>query len=139
MKHHENKKHSYTSPQKTQTSIVNYTNQKKMNSNPTPPRTAINRAYKAIADQAIASPPKPPSLSNNPYQLLVDVEELSDNDKDNVTHEIDNVEGMERDNDQDLSSELPLPSSGKLLLSRKAQQTLRKICSLRKNLLDDRL
>jgi hypothetical protein len=138
MKYHENKKRSYTSPRITQTSIVNYTNQKKMNSNPTPPRTAINRAYKAIADQAIASPPKPPSLSNNPYQLLVDVEELSDNNKDNVTHEIENVEGMERDNDQ-LSSEPPSPSSRKLLLSRKAQQTLRKIRSLRKNLLDDPL
>jgi len=110
-----------------------------MSSNPNPPRTAIDRAYKAIANQAIASPPKPPSLSNNPYQLLADVEELSDNDKYNVTHEIKNVEGMERDNDQDLSSEPSSPSSGKLLLSRKAQQTFRKICSLQKNLLDDSL
>lgn len=67
-----NKKWNYTSPQKMQTSIVAYTNQKaqkKLNSNHTPPSSAIERSQAAI--MGLYSPPNAPKvLSNNPYKAL---------------------------------------------------------------------
>jgi hypothetical protein len=58
-----------------QTSIVScLTNQKKkQNSNITPPRTAVERSFKAItAPPILTSPQKNTALANNPYRLLAD-------------------------------------------------------------------
>jgi hypothetical protein len=72
-----NKKRNYVSPQKTQQSIVAYASTaqkqtKKLNSNATPPRTAIECSYAAIS--GLKSPPpvqnKTLELSNNPYHSL---------------------------------------------------------------------
>jgi hypothetical protein len=138
MKQIETKKRNYASPQKLQTSIAHYTNQKKMNNKPTPPRTAIDRAYKAITNQSLISPPKAHPLSNNSYKLLADAEE----DTPNHTHPQEDPHSIsgnsletDQETDEDGSSVTSTPLS-KLSLSRKAQQTLRKIRSIRKVLMD---
>ena len=81
-----NKKKNYASPQKTQQSIVTYTNQKqtkKLNSNHTPPRpkSAIKGAALAITGRQ--SPPawdKRPELSNNTYHSLQSLAEEEEED-----------------------------------------------------------
>ena len=148
MKQIETKKRNYASPQKLQTSIDHYTNQKKMNNKPTPPRTAIDRAYKAITNQPLISPPKAHPLSNNLYKLLADVEEETRNhiQPQDYLHCISgNSHGIsgtsletEQETDEDGSSVTSNPLSN-LPLSRKAQLTLRKIRSIRKVLTDNSL
>jgi len=148
MKQIETKKRNYASPQKLQTSIEHYTNQKKMNNKPTPPRTAIDRAYKAFTNQPLISPPKAHPLSNNPYKLLADVEEETPNhiQPQDYLHGISgNSHGIsgtsletEQETDEDGSSVTSNPLSN-LPLSRKAQLTLRKIRSIRKVLTDNSL
>ena len=138
MKPSENKKQNYASPQKTQTSIVTYTNQKKINNNPTPPRTAIERSYNAILSQTPCSPLKAGGLSNNPYRLL------ADNNEEHEETELDTTQASEisedqASNDLDSKSDASLKPPEKCLLSRKAQQTIRKIRSLRKALMDTSL
>jgi hypothetical protein len=141
MKQIETKKQNYASPQKLQTSIAHYTNQKKLNSKPTPPRTAIDRAYKAITDQSLIPPPKAHTLHNNPYKLLADTEEEP---MDNGQHPEESLSvtgnSLEtaQETDEDGSSTTSTSPSN-LLLSKKAQQTLRKIRSLRKVLMDNSL
>jgi hypothetical protein len=112
-----------------------------MNNKPTPPRTAINRAYKAITNQSLISPPKAHPLSNNPYKLLADAEE----DTLNHTHPQEDLHGIsgnphslsgnsletDQETDEDGSSVTSNPLS-KLPLSRKAQLTLRKFVLLEK-------
>ena len=147
MKAADNKKRNFASPQKTQTSIVTYTNQKKINSNPTAPRTAIERSLKAITSQSITSPPKMGTLSNNPYHLLVDTEAEPEETKNESPQDWDVsgsvhtpalIQGTTNLNDDsDSLSGTPLSSSEKTQLSRKAQQTLCKIRLLRRALLDD--
>jgi len=148
MKQIETKKRNYASPQKLQTSIDHYTNQKKMNNKPTPPRTAIDRAYKAITNQPLISPPKAHPLSNNPYKLLADAEEETPNhtQPQDYLHGISgnspSVPGTsletEQETDEDGASVSSSPLSN-LLLSRKAQLTLHKIRSIRKVLTDNSL
>jgi hypothetical protein len=132
-----NKKRNYTSPQKTQTSIVGF--QKKLNNNTTPPRTAINHSLIAItASQVPSTPPSKSPLSNNPYRLLVEQGEpleLSEETSQRITNRDTDPKGSE-------TSALPAPMDGfssteKVLLSRKAQHALRKIRSIRKVLMDN--
>jgi len=168
MQNSENKKRSHTSPQKTQTSIINYANQKKMNSNPTSPRTAIDRSCKAILDQAIKSPPESLALSNNPYQLLADEGEIEDQDDQRIpkektselmsqggnsiatnttqatsestmtAHSADDNNKASQEVDQEATSH-ESDSPNRTLLSRKALQALRTIKSLQKALADTSL
>jgi hypothetical protein len=85
------KKRNYISPQKNQTSIIAYTNQKsqkKINNNATPPRSALERSQAAIL--GINSPPTATKLaiSNNPYQALSedDEEEVEDQEDTRTAH-----------------------------------------------------
>jgi hypothetical protein len=147
MKAADNKKRNYASPQKTQISIVTYKNQKKINSNPTPPRTAIERSLKAITSQSITSPPKMGTLSNKPYHLLANTEVEPKETKNESPQDWDvfgpahtpaSIQGTTNLNDDsDSLSGTSLSSSEKTQLSRKAQQTLRKIRLHRRALLDD--
>lgn len=133
------KKRNYISPQKTQTSIVAFSNtQKKQNSSITPPRTAIERSLKAItAGPTPSSPPKTLILSNNPYKLLADQEDSTNTSS--GSQEMYSSEASTKGVDTDgvsVSSE-GLSSPEKALLSRKAQQALRKIRSARRVLMDN--
>jgi hypothetical protein len=85
------KKRNYISPQKTQTSIIAYTNQisqiaqKKINSNITPPRSVLQCSQEAIL--GLRSPPatnKNLVLSNNPYEAL---SQEDDEDDENISEE----------------------------------------------------
>jgi len=119
-----------------------------VNNKPTPPRTAIDRAYKALTNQSLISPPKAHPLSNNPYKLLADAEE----DTLNHTHPQEDLNGIsenphsisgnsletDQETDEDGSSVTSNPLS-KLPLSRKAQLTIRKLRSIRKVLTDNSL
>jgi len=112
-----------------------------MNNKPFPPRTAIDRAYKAITNQSLISPPKAHPLSNNPYKLLADAEEDTPNhtQPQEDPHSISgNSLETDQETDEDGSSVTSNPLS-KLPLSRKAQLTLRKIRSIRKLLTDNSL
>jgi hypothetical protein len=132
-KQSENKKRNYTSHQKLQSSIVSYTNQKKLNSNPTPPRTGLDRAFQAITDSTLKSPPKAQLRSNNPYNLLAetkedDLEEFDESTED-LTNESEDSSRVVKTTEADADSSIT-NSPSKLLLSRKAQQTLKKIKSI---------
>jgi hypothetical protein len=156
------RKKTHISPQKTQTSIVVYSStQKKVINNVTPPRTALDRSLIAIMAAATgsqgnspSSPPKNYMLSNNPYQLLADHEDLeaeNDNDKkEAVLHQnmddkdvsskvqdMGNSSPAEDDLEDDSESSAGILSIEKSLLSRKAQQVLRRIRHTRKLLLDN--
>jgi len=130
----------YPSPQKLQTSIVSYSNQKKLNSNPTPPRTALDRAFQAITDSTWKSPPKAQLRSNNPYNLPAETEEDDPEEFDDSTEDLTNasedssrvVKTTEADADSPITN-----SPNKLLMSRKAQQTLKKIKFIRRVLMDN--
>lgn len=132
-------KRNYISLQKTQKSIVAFSNQKKQNSNITPLRTAIEWSVRAItAPQNPKSPPKNLALSNNPYKLLADQEESADADV-SITQEIETNEAFSKAIDVEgvsVSSE-GLSSPEKVLFSRKAQQALHKIRSARRVLMDN--
>jgi hypothetical protein len=70
-----NKKRNYSSPQKTQTTIVAFTNQKasqkKLNSNHTPQRSALSRSQEAMLGlKSPRSTGKDLALSNNPFNAL---------------------------------------------------------------------
>ena len=130
----------YPSPQKLQTSIVSYSNHKKLNSNPTLPRTALDRAFQAITDSTWKSPPKAQLRSNNPYNLPAETGEDDPDEFDDSTEDLTNesevssrvVKSTEAETDSTITN---LPS--KLLLSKKAQQTLKKIKSIRRVLMDN--
>jgi hypothetical protein len=159
-----NKKRNYISPQKTQTSIVAFTNQKapqkKINNNTTPPRlvSALSRSQKAIL--GIRSPPAPNknlAISNNPYKAL-----SQEDDEDEVNTEDDALQmtqassttkgdmGSDKSVDRENASCLTLDrtdetastssttisSHEKVLLSRKAQAALRKLRAAQKKLTD---
>jgi hypothetical protein len=109
-----------------------------MNNKPFPPRTAIDRAYKAITNQSLISPPKAHPLSNNSYKLLADAEEDTPNhthpqeDPHSISGNHHSISGnsleTDQETDEDGSSVTSTPLS-KLSLSRKTQLTLRKIRS----------
>jgi len=118
MKQTETKKRNYATPQKLQTSIAHYTNQKKMNNKPTPPRTAIE----AITNQSLISPPKAHPLSNNPYKLLADAEEDTPNHT-QPQEDPHSISGNSLETDQETDedgSSVTSTSLSKLSLSRKA-------------------
>jgi hypothetical protein len=148
------KKRNYTSPQKTQTSIIADTNQKaqkKLNSNTTPPRSALQRAQEAIL--GFSSPlaaNKNMALGNNPYDTL----SQDDNDEEKSPVEslgmnqelgsppkgahLDNASSLasEKTDDTVSTSSMTIFFQEKVLLSRKAQQALRKLRLARKALTD---
>jgi hypothetical protein len=159
-----NKKRNYISPQKAQTSIVAFINQKapqkKINNNTTPPRlvSALSRSQKAIL--GIRSPPAPNknlAISNNPYEAL-----SQEDDEDEVNTEDDALQmtqassttkgdmGSDKSIDRENASCLTLDrtdetastssttisSHEKVLLSRKAQAALRKLRAAQKKLTD---
>ena len=147
-----NKNRNYASPQKTQQSIVTYTNQKqtkKLNSNHTPPRpkSAIKGAALAITGRQ--SPPawdKRPELSNNTYHSLQSLAEEEEEDpqtmiETNQKPQEDNDFCAKEDGTEEDSTATPdtpdqqnlISSTEKVLLSRKAQQALRKLRSARKD------
>jgi len=149
------KKRNYASPQKTQTSIAAYTNQKsqkKLNNNITPTRTAITRSQEAIL--GLKSPPnanKNLTLSNNPYSALsLEEDDLeSSQESPSETGILQEPNRLLKGTDTDTvstktstktveteSSNTSLSSQEKVLLSRKTQQALRKLRSARKALTD---
>jgi hypothetical protein len=145
MKPISNKKRNYGSPQKTQTSIVScLTNQKKQNSNITPPRTAVEHAFQAITAPPISSHQhKNGALANNPYWLLADNTDPDEHEETTLTclepyeEEILNRRTHAQNEDEQADSlSIDGSSPERQLLSRRAQQTLRKIRSIKKDLLD---
>jgi hypothetical protein len=130
----------YPSPQTLQTSIVSYSNHKKLNSNPTLPRTALDRAFQAITDSTWKSPSKAQLRSNNPYNLPAETEEDDPDEFDDSTEDLTNESEVsarvEKSTAADTDSTIT-NSPSKLLLSRKAQQTLKKIKSIRRVLMDN--
>jgi hypothetical protein len=71
------RKRNYASPQKTQTSIISYNLQKKVNHNPTPDRPLM-RSFNAITGSSrtsLSPPHQQLKLSNNPFNPLSDQEE----------------------------------------------------------------
>jgi hypothetical protein len=145
-----NKKRNYTSPQKTQTSIVTFTNQnappKKFNSNHTPQRSSLSRSQEAI--MRISSPPNISmklALSNNPYKALLQEEEEEEllESLVGVNQEVSPNTGEDltasskiRNTEEIASSSINISSPEKVLLSKKAQQALRKLKIARKALTD---
>jgi hypothetical protein len=148
-----NKKRNYTSPQKTQTSIVTFTNQnappKKFNSNHTPQRSSLSRSQEAI--MRISSPPNISmklALSNNPYKALLQDEEEEEEEElleslVRVNQEVSPNTGEDltasskiRNTEEIASSSITISSPEKVLLSKKAQQALRKLKIARKALTD---
>ena len=152
------KKRNYISPQKTQTSIVAYTNQisqtaqKKVNSNITPPRSALQRSQEAIL--SLSSPPATTQdlvLSNNPYEALSQEDDEEDESISEVHlgRDIDSWSSPKRADQDSASISTPdrtdetastssttISSQEKVLLSRKALQALRKLRLARKALID---
>lgn len=108
------KKRNITSPSKTQTSITSFsltasTQKKKFNNNPTPPRTAVERAMSSILPlEHPKTPPRlltlekspvdetteDPRLVNNPYKKLADGD-----DEDETLNLVEDNEQKSRDND----------------------------------------
>jgi hypothetical protein len=159
-----NKKRNYISPQKTQTFIVAFTNQKapqkKINNNTTPPRlvSALSRSKKAIL--GIRSPPTPNknlATSNNPYEALSqedDEDEVNTGDDalqmtqassitkgdmgSDKSAERENASYMtpDRTDETASTSSTTISSQEKVLLSRKAQAALRKLRAAQKMLTD---
>jgi hypothetical protein len=141
------RKRNFTSPQKTQASIVVFTNQKaqvqkKHNSNITAPRSAIERSQTAIL--GIRSLPQAnKSTSNNPYHALsLNAEEDDEQGPEDIIAE-EKPQAMNSEEESSLKEEdvesLETESSTpeRKLLSKKARQTLRKIRSLKKVLMDN--
>jgi len=152
------KKRNYTSPQKTQTSIIAYTNQisqiaqKKINSNITPPRSVLQCSQEAIL--GLRSPPatnKNLVLSNNPYEAL---SQEDDEDDENISEEPlgrntdsrSSTKGADQDSasistpdrtkETASFSSTTISSQEKVLLSHKALQALGKLRLARKALID---
>ncbi len=139
------KKRNDASPQKSQTSIVIYTNQKaqvqkKQNSNITPPRSAIERSQTAIL--GIRFPPQAnKSTSNNPYHTLsLDTEEddeqgpediIAENKPQAMNSEEESSIKEDAEDVESLETESSTPE--RKSLSKKAQQMLRKIRSIKKS------
>ncbi len=152
------KKRNYISPQKTQMSIVAYTNQisqtaqKKVNSNITPPRSALQRSQEAIL--GLSSPPatnKNLVLSNNPYEALSQEDDKDDESISEVPlgRNIDSrssskradqdstsISTPERTDETASTSSTTISSQEKVLLSHKALQALGKLRLARKALID---
>jgi len=155
--HSATRKQNFASPQKTQTYIVAFSsNQKKQNSNATPPRTTVEHSYKAItasgtSDSNLISPPKNKNLmlSNNPYQLLADSEEPEPEEEPGNPLEEESRTSQDMDkgeessppseamNDNGSVSSAGISPTEKPLLSRKAQQVLRRLKAARKLLMDN--
>jgi len=147
------KKRNFASPQKTQTSIVNYSKQKRVNNNATPERSALNRSFTAItSDKTIKSPPsnlKTSKNSNNPFAPLEDNENGDEDDEDDDPQdEEENSQQTEplTDDATETSSttkeidSTPIISAQEMkLLPKKAQQALRKFRLARKILMDNSL
>jgi len=142
-----NKKRNYTSPQKTQTSIVTFTNQnapqKKFNSNHTPQRSAISRSQELIL--GLTSPPhsgKNLALSNNPFNVLSqEEEEEEDNSRSSVgmSQEVcvpDTASLKTGDTVETEPSSITISSAEQALLSIRAQQALKKLRLAKKALTD---
>jgi hypothetical protein len=142
-----NKKRNYTSPQKTQTSIVTFTNQnapqKKINSNHTPQRSAISRSQELIL--GLTTPPnagKNLALSNNPFNALSQEEaEEEDTSRSSVgmSQEVadpDTASFKTGDTEETEPSSTTISSAEQALLSKRAQQALRKL-RLARNALTD--
>jgi hypothetical protein len=146
MKPLSNKKRNYCSPQKTQTSIVSWLkNQKKQNSNITPPQTAVERSFQAITAPPIpTSPQKNGALANNPYRLLADQTDPGEPEKTMLMSvklyekETQNKGTQAQDEVGEVNSlSIEGRSPERKRLSHKAQQTLRKIRAIKKDLLDN--
>jgi hypothetical protein len=142
-----NKKRNYTSPQKTQTSIVTFTNQnapqKKFNSNHTPQRSAISRSQELIL--GLTSPPnagKNLALSNNPFNVLSQEEEEEEDISRSLvgmSKEVadpDTASFKTGDTEETEPSSTTISSAEQALLSKRAQQALRKL-RLARNALTD--
>jgi hypothetical protein len=154
------KKRNITSPSKTQTSITSFsssasTQNKKSNNNPTPPRTAVDRAMTSIMPSE--HPKMPPRLltlekspvnetagdsrlANNPYKTLADgddeeeilnlFEDKEQTSRDKVKETL-NTPGNVHDEEEPIIND-----QEKIILSNKAQQALRKLRTAKRALLD---
>jgi len=118
---------------------------KKQNNNITPPRSAIARSQAAIL--GIKSPPAANKLAidNNPYSALTQGEEDEEEQdveipdpEENKTRKMTNEKATQQEGTEETASHLTEGSSPeRKLLTKKAQQTLRKIRSLKNLLLDN--
>jgi len=140
------RKRTFVSPQKTQISITSFSKQKKQNKSPTPERSALSRSYNAITamGHTINSPPSPLKLSNNPFTPLAEddnEDEISDNTTGESQQSTPSITETDIDSHSTLNSSTNslITSPEKKLLSRKAQQALRKIRTVKKALMDNSL
>jgi hypothetical protein len=129
------------------------TQNKKFNNNPTPPRTAVERAMSSILPlEHPKTPPRlltlekspvdetteDPRLVNNPYKKLADGDDedetlnlVEDNEQKSRDNEIFNTSGNGQDDEEPIIND-----QEKIILSRKAQQALRKLKVAKRALLD---
>jgi hypothetical protein len=129
MSQNSTRKRNLASPQKSQTTIVAFSvNKKKQNGNPTPPITALDRSILAIT-AGVASTPKKKALSNNPYHLLADQE---DND-------VCTPDSKAKEHAHELEKRKLSVNEADSVSTRGAQYTLRKIRFLKKALADNSL
>jgi hypothetical protein len=104
----------------------------------------VERSFKAItAPPILTSPQKNTALANNPYRLLADQMDPEEHEAILTTVETSEKEkqnqGIQAQEEVDKVNSLSIEGSSpeRKLLSRKAQQTMRKIRAIKKDLMDN--
>lgn len=142
------RKRNYASPQKTQTSIISYNLQKKVNHNPTPDRPLM-RSFNSITGSSrtsLSPPHQQLKLSNNPFNPLSDQEEEEEATEVDSPSPSKSPQMPSKNSQSDtasISSETDLSSAASFLtvqertiLPRKVQHALRKLRMAKKVLMD---